>query len=249
MASHRIQIFNPHGGKRAKSRPKRSNPLSELIFMSNPKKKSHKKHHNPFGYSRKKNSSSSPKRPTSIFSHPRRRHHNPRHSGGDGGSKGLLELGGGALIGLFGSNFIAEFALGANNSGVIGYAATGGIGLALALLAKSFGYKRAATGVGVGALLAVAYRVYQDMAVTPTGKANVVAAAKNLPSGNADFSGMGTYTNVQFPYPLTYQYAGGPGNGLQMSPPMNAIPNGNVNGAGITPAQALAGSLERDARY
>jgi len=246
----RIQIFNPHGGKRSgKSKPKR-NPLSELIFMSNPangrKKKSKS---NPFPGKRRTKSNSSRRR-THIFARGKHHRNPPRRGGGDEGVKGWLELGGGGLVALFGSNYIAEMLFAGYNSGVAGYAITGGIGLAITLLAGKFVGKKAATGAGVGTVLAIAYRVYQDYANTPTGKVNAVVAAKGLPAGNSDFaSGMGTYTQVAFPFPANYQYAGGPGSGLSLSPGMPGGQPQFTPASGNPPGAAPVNSLERDARY
>lgn len=255
---NRIQIFNPHGkgrGKRKAESSAKRNPLSELIFMSNPAHKSKKKSHhiNPFGGGKRK----SKKRSTHIFS--RGHHHkaarrNPARESREG-MAGWAELGAGGLVGLFASNYLAEMFLAGSNTGIMGYGATGLIGLAITFAGSKFIGKKFAVGAGVGTLLAVAYRVYQDAANTPTGKVNAVAQAKALPAGNSDFAasgsgGMGTYTQVAFPFPSNYQYAGGPGSGLQYSPSMPspglvAIPAAS-NGPGNPPTN---GALERDARY
>jgi hypothetical protein len=249
MSKQRIQIFNPHGGKRSGKAKSKRNPLSELIFMSNPARhgKKKKSHHNPFG----KKKSKSNKRRTHIFARGHgHRHSNPRRSGGDEGFKGWLELGGGGLAGLFGSNFIAELAFGGYNSGITGYLITGGIGLAITLAAGKFFGKKAATGAGLGTGLAIAYRIYQDYANIPTGKVNAVVQSKGLPAGNSDFaSGMGTYTQVAFPYPVNYQYAGGGGSGLALSPGMPSGQPAYVPAAGNPPGSVPTNSLERDARY
>jgi hypothetical protein len=248
MAKNRVVIFNPGKRRRAKARKAKRNPLSELIFMSNPRGGKKRKHHNPFGHSKKRNRHRSR---AHIFSRSKHHRRNPSRQSSEG-FKGWAELGGGGLVGLFGSNYLAEMFFGANNSGVVGYAITGGIGLAIALLGGKFLGKKFATGAGLGTLLAIAYRAYQDYSNTPTGKLNAVVQSRGLPAGNTDFSGgMGTYVNVAFPFPAAYQWGGGPGAGLQLAPGMPALqPAPAIPAAsGYPPAGAPIGALERDARY
>lgn len=74
----------------------------------------------------------------------------------------LVKLALGAGAGVIGSKYAAQVALGANNSGVVGYAAQAIATLALGWLANKFAGKDAATGVVAGGLGAVALRIYND---------------------------------------------------------------------------------------
>jgi hypothetical protein len=251
MAKNRVVIFNPGKRRRAKARKAKRNPLSELIFMSNPRGKK-RRHHINIGGGKKRRRNPGRRSRAHIFSRSKNHRRNPSRHQSSEGFKGWAELGGGGLVGLFASNYLAEMFFGASNSGITGYAITGGIGLAIALLGGKFLGKKFATGAGLGTLLAVAYRAYQDYSNTPTGKLNAVAQNKGLPVGNSDFSGgMGTYVNVAFPFPAAYQWAGGPGAGLQLAPGMPSLqpPAAIPAASGYPPAGAPIGALERDARY
>jgi hypothetical protein len=84
MAKTRIRIFNPHGKKRRGTKAKKAkrNPLSELIFMNNPRGGKERKHHvNKFHSRKRRNRSRSRAR---IFSRSRHHRRNPSRQSSEG---------------------------------------------------------------------------------------------------------------------------------------------------------------------
>jgi hypothetical protein len=79
----------------------------------------------------------------------------------------LIKLAGGAAVGVMGSKYLAQLALGANNTGAMGAAAQGVATLALAWLANKFGGKDVATGVVAGGFGAIALALANSYLGTP----------------------------------------------------------------------------------
>jgi len=88
----------------------------------------------------------------------RRRHHRRSSNPVAGFSTTeLIKLAGGAAVGVVGSKYLSQLALGANNAGAMGAIGQGAATLALAWVANKFAGKDVATGVvagGGGAILA-----------------------------------------------------------------------------------------------
>ena len=74
----------------------------------------------------------------------------------------LIKLAGGAAVGVVGSKYLAQLALGSNNSGAMGAAAQGVATLALAWAANKFAGKDVATGVAAGGFGAIALALFQQ---------------------------------------------------------------------------------------
>jgi hypothetical protein len=92
-----------------------------------------------------------------------RRHRRSRNPGVAGFSTNeLIKLAGGAAVGVVGSKYLAQMALGSNNSGAIGAAAQGVATLALAWAANKFAGKDVATGVAAGGFGAIALQLFQQ---------------------------------------------------------------------------------------
>jgi hypothetical protein len=129
--------------------------VSEVLIMANPRRKR----------SRRNRSHARKSRRNPFFGkrarHFRRRSHRNPAIGGFSTTE-LLKLALGAGAGVIGSKYAAQVALGANNTGVVGYAAQAVATLALGWLAAKFAGKDAATGVVAGGLGAVALRIYND---------------------------------------------------------------------------------------
>jgi hypothetical protein len=81
----------------------------------------------------------------------------------------LIKLAGGAAVGVVGSKYLAQMALGGNNTGAMGAAAQGVATLALAWLANKFGGKDVATGVAAGGFGALALNLAQQYMGAPGG--------------------------------------------------------------------------------
>lgn len=76
----------------------------------------------------------------------------------------LIKLAGGAAVGVVGSKYLAQLALGGNNTGPMGYAGQSIATLALAWAANKFGLggKDVATGIVAGGIGAVALSIFND---------------------------------------------------------------------------------------
>jgi hypothetical protein len=93
----------------------------------------------------------------------------------------LIKLAGGAAVGVMGSKYLAQLALGGNNTGAMGAAAQGVATLALAWVANKFGGKDVATGVVAGGFGAIALGLANSYLGTPgtpiSGLGDPLAAA------------------------------------------------------------------------
>jgi len=74
----------------------------------------------------------------------------------------LIKLAGGAAVGVVGSKYLAQLALGSNNSGAMGAAAQGVATLALAWAANKVVGKDMATGVAAGGFGAISLALFQQ---------------------------------------------------------------------------------------
>jgi len=94
----------------------------------------------------------------------------------------LIKLAGGAAVGVVGSKYIAQIALGGSNTGAMGAAAQGVATLALAWAANKFAGKDVATGVVAGGFGAIALGLFNDY-VSP---------------GSSSVSGLGDVSMARF---------------------------------------------------
>jgi hypothetical protein len=94
------------------------------------------------------------------------RRHSRRSNPGVAGfsANELIKLAGGAAVGVVGSKYLAQLALGGNNTGPMGYAGQSIATLALAWAANKFGLggKDVATGIVAGGIGAVALSIFND---------------------------------------------------------------------------------------
>lgn len=79
----------------------------------------------------------------------------------------LIKLAGGAAVGVLGSKYLSQLALGSNNTGAMGAAAQGVATLALAWAANKFAGKDVATGVVAGGFGAIALGLASTYLGTP----------------------------------------------------------------------------------
>ena len=110
----------------------------------------------------------------------------------------LLKLAGGAAAGVVGAKYLTQMALGANNSGPMGYAAQAIATLAIGWAANKYVGKDAATGVVAGGLGALALRIFQE---------NVSGTSTSMSGlGDPDMAalgvGMGDYRPGSMPIPV-----------------------------------------------
>lgn len=101
------------------------------------------------------------------YRHRGRRRSNPGVAGFS--TNELIKLAGGAAVGVVGSKYLAQLALGGNNSGAMGAAAQGVATLALAWAANKFAGKDVATGVAAGGFGAIALALFQQYVGAPGG--------------------------------------------------------------------------------
>jgi hypothetical protein len=103
----------------------------------------------------------------------------------------LLKLALGAGAGVVGSKWLAQTALGANNSGPMGYAGQAIATLVLGWAAHKFVGKDAATGVVAGGLGALALRIFQEnisgTSTSMSGLGDPDMAALGVGSGMGDY--------------------------------------------------------------
>jgi hypothetical protein len=119
--------------------------------MANPRKRRNHRRHRASNRRR-----SNPFRATRVkrYRHSRRRS-NPGVAGFS--TTELIKLAGGAAVGVVGSKYLSQLALGGNNTGAMGAIGQGAATLVLAWLGNKFGGKDVATGIvagGGGAILA-----------------------------------------------------------------------------------------------
>jgi hypothetical protein len=200
------------------------NPGRKVGSMATKKKSQRKSSHRPKGYGLSKYKSNPGRR--------RRRQHNPgmhmtrykrRHNvGGAGGLGPLVTNAVFVIIGALGSKLGAQAVLGANNVGLIGYAANAAAGGALWFLTEKVMHNRAAaSGVIAGTLVQIILRIINDY--TPFG-----SYVANL--------GMGDYQMQSF---VTPQVLVDPWNSAEIQipdgwgaapPPMLAPASANAGG-------------------
>ena len=175
-------------------RSKRRN-LGEVLIVANPKRRHHKKSYRRHSARR----ASNPFRMKHRY-HRRSHRRNPAIAGFS--TKELLNLALGAGAGVVGSKYITAIALGANNTGIVGYGGTAVVVLALGWAANKFVGKDAATGVVAGGLGALALRIFQEQ-VSGTS-----ASASMSGLGDADMTAIGVglreYRPATLPYPAGF---------------------------------------------
>lgn len=222
--ARRVNTHKVTARRKGRRRQKR-NPLgSEVLIMSNPKRKRSRRRRsakkNPF-VSSKRRSRRSRRNPSIKRS---RRHRNPAIGGFD--ATNILKLGGGAAAGSIATRGLTQLALGDNNTGYVGYAANVVTALGLAWAAKKFMGKEVATGVAAGGIAAVILRIYTE---------HVSQTSPNLVSGLGDVefssNGLGDYlqNGAQPGVPF--------GNGGLWFPPAAALPAASA-AATVAPKQS-----------
>src|SRR5271157_3903663 len=174
----RLRVSNPPRRRRSRnSRPRRRKNIAEVLIVPNPKRhrrsrrnRSHsrsRRRMNPFG-----------KRRMSFRRHSRRR--NPGVAGFS--TNELIKLAGGAAVGVVGSKYLAQLALGSNNSGATGVAAGGFGASALALFQQYVGTGGNMSGLGDPDMAAFLGDFKPGMLPVPAnwaGLAPVVAAGQS----------------------------------------------------------------------
>jgi hypothetical protein len=133
-----------------------------VLIVANPRRKRSRSKNRSHRRSRRNPFFGKARRRSTGF---RRRHSSRRNPNVAGFSTDeLLKLALGAGVGVVGSKYAAQLALGSNNNGVMGYVGQGVATLALAWAANKFGIggKDVSTGIVAGGLGALALRVWQD---------------------------------------------------------------------------------------
>jgi hypothetical protein len=207
------------------------NPRRREVEIEMAKRRHHKRHHhrNPFA---------------SRTSRRGRRRRNPLLSmpTGDLLKVGLWAIGGGVV-----TRVVPQQFLGANNTGVMGYAANAATGVAASWLASKFAGDKAGQGVLIGSFVALGSRIVSDL----FGPSSLLGGGLN---GDLAYD-LGFYINNSFPLPtsgsgpylLNSGYSGSPSmNGGMMSAPAVVASNGQpataaqVGAAAGTPSTASA---------
>jgi hypothetical protein len=142
-----------------------------------------------------------------------RRSSNPAIAGHS--SKELLQLALGAGAGVVASKYVTQMALGANNSGPMGYAGQAVVVIGLGWAAHKFVSKDAATGVIAGGLGALALRIFQEQV---SGTSSSMSGLGD-PDMAALGVGMGEYRGGSLPMPGTFA-----------APPPVIVPNARRRG-------------------
>ena len=132
--------------------------------MANPKRRTRSRTHRRARTSNRRRNPLFGKTRVKRYRHSRRRS-NPGVAGFT--TTELIKLAGGAAVGVMGSKYLAQMALGGNNTGAMGAAAQGVATLALAWLANKFGGKDVATGVAAGGFGALALNLAQQYMGAP----------------------------------------------------------------------------------
>jgi hypothetical protein len=120
--------------------------------MANPKRRRHHRRHR--ASNRRRRSNPFARTRVKRYRHSRRRS-NPGVAGFS--TTELIKLAGGAAVGVVGSKYLSQLALGGNNTGAMGAIGQGAATLVLAWLGNKFGGKDVATGIvagGGGAIVA-----------------------------------------------------------------------------------------------
>lgn len=248
--AQRIQIFNSRRsgkktkGKRKKGSRRNAGGLSFLFNgkganMSKKRKSRGKRKPNPFRSRRTKGFRKGRGNPSLA------------KSSREGTMNVLIEGGSGALASGLGSHLISEFFLSQFNSGITSYLITAAIGGGIAWAGGKFIGKRFFYGGLAGTVLAVGYRVVEDMGATPAKAVSAdvrdaQAAQASSGGGAPAVSGMGRRgvrglgTIVPFPFnvPQSYQVVNGQlvpvGQQLPPAAGGNGQPAGGMSGLGRT---------------
>lgn len=176
------------------------NPRKTMAHRKHKKSYRSRWHTSLFGKSRNRKHRSNPFR--------RRHHRNPMGQS----NVDILKLAGGALVGVVGSGYLSQMALGANNSGVIGYASDAVATLALAWAANKFVGGKVGEGVLAGGFGALLKRIWQE---------NVSGNVAMSGWGNSDF--LRGYASRNFALPTStasgaYQLQAAPGTPVTAAP-------------------------------
>jgi hypothetical protein len=131
--------------------------------MANPKRRRRSRNRSHARKSRRSNPFLG-KRRTSF----RRRGHRRSNPGVAGfNTTELIKLAGGAAVGVVGSKYLAQIALGGNNTGAMGAAAQAVATLALAWVGNKFAGKDVATGIAAGGFGAIALSLFNTYVGAP----------------------------------------------------------------------------------
>jgi len=171
-----------------------------------------------------------------------RRRRNPSIAGMSGAD--FLKLGGGAVVGSMGSKFLTQLALGAGNTGVLGYGAQGAATAILAWAAAKFAGSEIAKGVAAGGIAAIFLRIWQEQ-IAQTSPASVMSGL-----GDPDVCDhLGAYISSGFPVPTV---SGRQGNYLYVPPNAGVTSSGGGSGASAaltTGAPAASRPVGRYSRF
>jgi hypothetical protein len=128
-----------------------------------------------------------------------RRHGRRRSNPGVAGfnTNELIKLAGGAAVGVMGSKYLAQMALGGNNAGPMGAAAQGVATLALAWVANKFVGKDVATWVVAGGFGAIALALFQQYVTGDGGNMSGL--------GDPDMARLGLYQAGTIAVPSAWQ--------------------------------------------
>jgi hypothetical protein len=134
--------------------------------MANPKRRRRSRNRSHARRSRRRSNPLFGRTRVRRYRHSRRRS-NPGVAGFN--TTELIKLAGGAAVGVVGSKYLSQLALGSNNSGAMGAAAQGVATLALAWLGNKFGGKDVATGIVAGGFGAIALSLASTYIGAPGG--------------------------------------------------------------------------------
>ena len=132
--------------------------------MANPKRRRRSRNRSHARRSRRRNPLFGKARTRRSYRHSRRRS-NPGVAGFN--TTELIKLASGAAVGVVGSKYLSQLALGSNNTGAMGAAAQGVATLALAWVGNKFAGKDVATGIVAGGFGAIALALASTYLGTP----------------------------------------------------------------------------------
>lgn len=218
----RFRYVNPHKGRpkkkrkpraagsRSKHRKRSSNPGPEALILgfSNPTrsrsrmakpKRKRKGNRGMFGGKHRKHRKSNPHRKHHSFGHRSRRRRNP---GLMSATTSILKSGFYALIGLVVARQVPQWALGARNTGWLGYLANLGATIITAMIATKMFGSEVGKDVAIGGGIYTVNRILQDQ-LSPVGKVLSI-------SGLGDYNALGDIQPGYFPLPVPTDANGQP---------------------------------------
>lgn len=166
------------------------------IVAANPRKRRRNYRRSHSRSNRRRNHRAMSRRNPFAF---RRRHHrshrNPEIAGFT--VTQLMQLAAGGAVGVLGTKYVTQLALGSNNQGVVGYAGSAAVAIALAWAASKFAGREVATGVVVGGLSAIIVQVFQDNVGTSS-----MSGLRGLGDPDMVALGLGDYRLGTTPVPV-----------------------------------------------